>query len=229
VDTSAAAHVFVADLDAPVLQPTDEHHLRRVLRLRDGDIVTASDGRGRWRRCRLGAPLVPLDEPVLDPRVEPPITIAFALVKGERPELVVQKLTEVGVDRIVPFTAARSVVRWDAAKAAHQHERFGTVARLAAMQSRRPWLPEIEPVTTFEDLAARPGVVLADASGEPPSLAGPFVAVGPEGGWSDEERRVLLPRVRLATTVLRAETAAIAAGVLLTSMRATIVLESHGA
>jgi 16S rRNA (uracil1498-N3)-methyltransferase len=140
-------------------------------------------------------------------------------VKGERPELIVQKLTEIGVDRIVPFTAARSVVRWDAEKTARQHERFQAIAREAAMQSRRTWLPLVEPLARFADVVGEPGAALADRGHAPLDPATRLVLVGPEGGWSDDERAADVPFIGLGDTVLRAETAAIAAAVLLCGFR----------
>ena len=218
------AHAFVADLDAPELDPADRHHLERVLRLRPGDEITVSDGRGGWRTCRLGPPgLEPLDGVRHDPRPSPEIAVAFALVKGERPEWAVQKLTELGVDRIVPFAAARSVVRGEGERAARQAERLRRVAREAAMQCRRTWLPEVEDVMTFDEVAARPGAVLADREGTPPSLPGGPVLVGPEGGWSDEERAREIPRMALGEHVMRAETAAVAAAAVLGALRAGLV------
>jgi 16S rRNA (uracil1498-N3)-methyltransferase len=214
----------VADLDRPSLDPDDRHHLERVLRLRSGELVTASDGRGGWRPCRLGPELDPTGDVARDPPPSPPVVVAFALVKGERPEWVVQKLTELGADRIVPFAAARSVVRWDAERAARQVERLRRVAREAAGQCRRTWLPAVEDMATFEQLAGRPGAVLADRDGEPPWLpVGGPVLVGPEGGWSDEERAGGLPRMALGPHVLRAETAAVAVGTLLGALRAGLV------
>jgi 16S rRNA (uracil1498-N3)-methyltransferase len=228
---AARAQVFVDDLDAPVLDDGDEHHLRRVLRLGPGSDVTAGDGGGRWRPCRL------VDGPVLevagaivrDPQPEPPITVAFALVKGGRPELVVQKLTELGVDRIVPFVAGRSVVRWDPDRADRHVERWRTIARHAAMQCRRTTLPEVAPVASFRSVAALPRAALADASGTPPTLDRPVVLIGPEGGWTPEERGEGLPVVRLAAHILRAETAAITAGAVLAGLRAGILAEAHRA
>jgi 16S rRNA (uracil1498-N3)-methyltransferase len=220
VPWSGGPLVFVADLEHPVLTDDDHHHLARVRRVRDGHEVLLADGTGRWRRARFaGAEPEVVGEIATAPLASPPVGVGFALVKGQKPELVVQKLTELGVDRIVPFTASRSVVRWDQAKARASLARFERVAREAAMQSRRPRLPTVEPVGTFHALAARPGACRADADGAPPSLDHPLVLVGPEGGWSDEERSVALPLVSLADGVLRAETAAIAAGVLLTSLR----------
>ncbi|MFM7062011.1 MAG: RsmE family RNA methyltransferase, partial [Actinomycetes bacterium] len=108
----AEAQVLVADLDAPALGADEVHHLARVLRLRPGTEVCATDGRGGWRHTASvdGDRLEPTGERYLEPRGEPLLTVAFAPVKGDRPELVVQKLTEVGVDRIVPLVTARSVV-----------------------------------------------------------------------------------------------------------------------
>lgn len=216
----AAAHVFVADVEAPALDPDDHHHLERVLRLRDGEAVTVADGAGRWRACTWSAGrLDPAGEVTVDDRPVPAVTVAFALTKGDKPELVVQKLTEVGVDRIVPFVATRSVVRWDEAKAGRQVERLRRVAREAAMQSRRTFLPSVDGVARFADVAALPGACLADAGGAPPSLDRPTVLVGPEGGWSDEERAVGPPPMALGPHVLRAETAAIVAGALVVAIR----------
>jgi 16S rRNA (uracil1498-N3)-methyltransferase len=223
----ARAHVFVDDLDAPRLIEPDDRHLRRALRLRPGDALTAADGRGRWRPCRLGpgAELEDCGDVVVEDRPEPPVTVAFALVKGERPELVVQKLTELGVDRIVGFVADRSVVRWDPDRAGRNLERFRTIAREAAMQSRRARLPEVAPVADFATVAALPGAALADPEGGPPTLSLPTVLVGPEGGWSGTERTVGLPSVRVGVHTLRSETAAITAGAVLLALRSRLVSE----
>src|SRR4051794_2925819 len=106
---AAKAHAFVVDIDTPALDDADRHHLARVLRLGPGDVMTIADGRGRWRGCRFGDALEPLGPVEHDEPARPEIGVGFALVKGNRPELVVQKLTEIGVDRITPFVADRSV------------------------------------------------------------------------------------------------------------------------
>lgn len=223
------AHVFVDDLDAPALGPGDQHHLERVLRLRAGDEVSASDGAGGWRLCTLvggagaSASLEAAGDVIRHPRPSPPVTVAFALTKGDKPEWAVQKLTEVGVDRIVPVAAARSVVRWAPERAAAQVQRLRRVAREAAMQCRRTWLPEVEDVAGFAAVAARPGASLAAVGGRPPTLAFPVVLVGPEGGWADDELAAGLPRVALGPHVVRAETAAVLAGGLLCALRIGIV------
>jgi 16S rRNA (uracil1498-N3)-methyltransferase len=234
------AHVFVADVGAPTLAEADRHHLERVLRLRPGERVTVSDGAGGWRVCVVGPGLAlePDGDVVRTERPRPELTVGFALVKGDRPEWIVQKLTECGVDRIVPFVAERSVVRWGGDKASRNAERLRRVAREAAMQSRRRWLPNVVDPVPF-DVAVRlvegVGGALADlgddidapgaraAAGRPLSLDRPAVLVGPEGGWSDTERTCGLPAVRLGPQVLRAETAAVAAGVLLAALRDGVV------
>ena len=224
---SSSAHVFVADLDVPALDPDDEHHLGRVLRLQAGETVSASDGAGAWRPCAWTGDgrLEPAGEVVRVPAPVPPVTVGFAPVKGDRPEWVVQKLTEVGVDRIVVLAAARSVVRWEGDRAARHLERLGKVAREAAMQSRRARLPEVVGVVPFEAAVGdgSGAVALAEPGGAPPSLDRPVVLVGPEGGWSGDELGADVPRVDLGPTVLRAETAAVAAGVLLCALRARLV------
>ena len=212
-------HVLVSSVEAPEVEADDRHHLDRVLRLRDGDPITVGDGAGRWRRCRWGSTVEPVGEVVVVDPPSPRLTVAFALIKGGRPELVVQKLVELGVDDIRPFTAARSVVRWDDAKAAKNHERLERVAREAVMQCRRVWLPTVHSVVDFAAVAALPGAVRADRGGPAPTTATTTVLVGPEGGWSDEEAAVGLPTVGLSNAVLRAETAAITAGALLAARR----------
>jgi 16S rRNA (uracil1498-N3)-methyltransferase len=182
-----------------------------------------SDGRGGWRPCRFGAELEPTAGVSTEPRPSPPVTIAFALTKGEKPDWAVQKLTELGVDTIVAFTAARSIVRWAPDRAATHVERWRRIAREAAMQSRRVWLPELAPVTDFATMVAAANVCLAHPGGDPPSLDRPAILVGPEGGWAEEELAAGLPRVALGPHVLRAETAAMAAGALLCALRAGLV------
>jgi 16S rRNA (uracil1498-N3)-methyltransferase len=234
--------VFVADLSAPVVDPDDRHHLVRVLRLRPGELVVASDGRGRWCPCRFRGHLGPtgerdelleVDGPVVsDPALTPALVIAFTPAKGSRPEWVVQKLTELGVDRIVPLLTVRSVVRWEGERAVRSVERLRKVAREAAAQSRRVWLPEVASVHTLPALAAAAGagptgpggaISLAQLGGARPTAASTVVAVGPEGGWAPMETDLGFATVGLGPYVLRAETAAVAAGAILGALRAGTV------
>ncbi len=252
---AASAMVFVADPAAPEVEEADRRHLVDVLRLLPGELVVAADGHGRWAPCRLADPKGPkgqegpkgpkgprgtggtraavptalliADGPVVEaPLAHPVVTVAFAPTKGDRPEWVVQKLTELGVDRIVPLRTARSVVRWEGERGQRALERLRRVGREAAAQCRRPRLPEITAVSRLEDLAALCGAqpVLADHGGAPPTLGHPVVAVGPEGGWDDAEREVCGGSLGLGPTVLRAETAAVVAGAVLCGLRSGLVL-----
>jgi 16S rRNA (uracil1498-N3)-methyltransferase len=234
---AAAAMVFVDDLSSPLLSQADAHHLLDVLRLRSDELVVAADGAGWFVTCRLagaaaartrGAPVVSLEvdgRPTHQARTEPAITVAFAPTKGDRPEWVTQKLTELGVDRIVPIQTGRSVVRWEGERGERAVTRLRRVAAEAAAQSRRPWLPEVAAVTTVAALAVQSRVppVLAHPGGGRPSLSHPVVVVGPEGGWDDEELARWGDRMGLGPTVLRAETAAVAAGAVLCGLRSGLV------
>lgn len=203
----------------------DRRHLARVLRLRPGEPVSVSDGQGGRRLCTWAdsGDVVPVGEVDRVARPVPAVTVGMPILKGDRPEWTVQKLTELGVDAIVPFAAARAVVRWDGDRAARHVARLRRVAREAAMQSRRVWLPEVAEVSSFGEVAGRPGVALAEPGGGPLSLDRPTVLVGPEGGWAPEELAVGVPTVGLGPTVLRAETAAVAAATLLCGLRAGVV------
>jgi 16S rRNA (uracil1498-N3)-methyltransferase len=227
VEAVAAAHVFVADLAAPELTAEDAHHLSRVLRLRPGEGVTASDGVGGWRLCEWdGSALRAQGDVEREPARAPVITVGFVPTKGERPEWAVQKLTEAGTDRILLLSSARSVVRWDGERADRHLERLRRVAREAAGQSRQVWLPTVEGPVAFADaLAASGPVALAERGGAPPSLRRPTVFVGPEGGWSDDELAAVEHFVGLGPSVLRAETATVAAGLLLAALRHAVVEE----
>ena len=136
--------------------------------------------------------------------------------KLDRPEWIVQKLTELGVDRIVLLHAERSVVRWDDARADKQLGRLRRIAREAGAQSRRVRLPEVS-LVPWAELVVRQGVALADPDGDPLGPDVDTIVVGPEGGFTHEELEAVPHVVRLSSLVLRVETAAIAAAVLLRS------------
>jgi 16S rRNA (uracil1498-N3)-methyltransferase len=216
----ASGHLFYVErLDVPELSDVDQHHAARVLRLREGEVLTIADGHGSWVRGRWEGGAVVVDGDVAsEPTVDVTITVGFALVKGSKPELVVQKLTELGVDRIVPFTAARSVVRWDDDKSSRAHERLLATAREAGMQSRRARLPRVDAPAGFTDAVAIDGVAIADRTGRPVGPADHALLIGPEGGW-DADELAAADAVSLADHVLRSETAAIVAGVTLSGFR----------
>jgi 16S rRNA (uracil1498-N3)-methyltransferase len=214
----AAAHVLVDDVASPHLDADSLHHLSRVLRLRRAEAVTVTDGAGRWRSAEFtGDDVEPTGEVVTEARPEPPLTIAVAPPKGDRLEWLVGKCTEVGIDRIVLLEAEHSVVRWPDDRAARQVDRLRRVAAEAASQSRRVWLPEVAgPVSALEVLS---GFAAAEPGGRPLRAGDAAVAIGPEGGWSAKELEVAGDPVSLGPNVLRVETAAVAAAVLMVSMR----------
>ena len=216
----ATAHVYVERLDDTVTVVGDDgHHLQRARRVRPGETVTAADGYGRWRvftvvEAAAGAVVLEATSALAhEPRLQPTLTVACALTKGEKPELVVQKLTELGVDGIVFVEAARSVVRWGDAKAAAAMDRLRRVAREAGAESRRCPHPR-DRRTGRPRRAAR-----ASRTGRgrrrrrarpraPQPVGGAWVvAVGPEGGFDDAELRDFgtAPRLAVGPFVLRGD------------------------
>ncbi|NBP18193.1 MAG: 16S rRNA (uracil(1498)-N(3))-methyltransferase, partial [Actinobacteria bacterium] len=163
----------------------------------------------------------------------PRLAVAFVPVKGDRPEWAVQKLTEVGIDDIIVLAPTRrAVVRWGDAASPDENKRMQKltkVAREAAMQSRRVWLPLISGPASLAEVCARPGAAVADPTGEPlttdplatrsPSADTSLIIIGPEGGFDDDEISASTRRVSLGDTILRAETATLVAATLLADLR----------
>ena len=228
--SGAVAHVLVESLDESVeVGGAHGHHLARVRRLTVGESVTASDGSGRWRSYEVAGVgsgslvLLACEEIVVEPVLRPAVSVAVALVKGGL-EHVVAGLSELGVATLEPFRASRSVVRWDAARAGRAVERMRAVARESAMQCRRSRLLDVRDVCALEDLAGRPGLLVADRAGIPPADVdlppgdAPWtVVVGPEGGLGADEQQALGPvtRVAVGPNVLRAGTAPLAVAAVL--------------
>lgn len=223
--TAATAQVLVEDASgtsAPEIDGQSLHHLRRVLRLRPGEIVCATDGAGGWCLTEWTGDgrLEPTGDSGRQPAPSPVVSVAFVPVKGDRPELVTQKLTELGVDRIVVTSSARAVVRWDGERTERHLERLRRVAAEACGQCRRLWSPTVE-AASLSALSVS-GAALADPGGREAPVGLTSIVVGPEGGWTDQERAAAhVPPVLLGEHVLRSETAAIAAGVVLTMLRRT--------
>ena len=216
---NSTAHVFVDAIDAPVLDEVDAHHLLRVLRVKPSDAVTVSDGKGKWCSAVLNADASINATSEVFTTVAPSwhLTVAFSLVKGDRPEWTVQKLTEIGIDEIVVLApTVRSVVRWDHDRSNKNIERLRRVAREAAMQSRRTWLPNVHGVTELSTIA---NLFIADPSGVCLDASHRAIAVGPEGGFAPQETEDCDGLVSLGDTVLRAETAAVSAAVLMSDYR----------
>jgi 16S rRNA (uracil1498-N3)-methyltransferase len=223
---AAVAQVFVDDLAAPQLDEADAHHLLRVRRLSDGELVVAADGTGAWRSCRIEGGALALDGQIeVEVEQGPSLCVAFAPVKGDRSEWAVAKLTELGCDRIVALATERAAVRWGAGAAERALERWARVAREAACQSRRVRLPVLEGPVEPAAFAQEPSVAMAVPGGAALSGATATVLIGPEGGWSEPELALGIVPVGLAPNVLRTETAAVAAAVLMGAIRAGTVAQ----
>lgn len=217
---TSAAHVFVdVDLRGERVEPTAEvaHHLFRVLRLRNGARVTVSDGRGRWRLTEVDGDTLRAAGAIETVAAGRPCRVAVAAPKGERFDWLVEKLTEVGVGELTLVTSRRGVVRWDDDRATRRLERARRIALEAAAQSRRVWLPTIRGPLTLDEVLAQPGTVVGDPDGAP-LVGAEQIVIGPEGGFDPEEIPGHVPRVRLADTVLRVETAAVVAAVRLRTL-----------
>jgi len=208
----------------------ETHHVAVTLRLRCGDAVVLFDGSGRE-----GVGLVErIDRRIVSVRVstihERPfdvayrITLAVAMAKAHRQGYLIEKCTELGVAEIWPIFAERSVTRPDEAAV----DKWSRRAIEAAKQSGRSWVPVIEKPRSFEEAVSlasghetavitdpdEKGIAfLSFLAGRRPKSA-ILVFVGPEGGWSDAERKIAgengIKAVRLAPAILRAETAAVA-------------------
>jgi 16S rRNA (uracil1498-N3)-methyltransferase len=154
------------------------------------------------------------------------VVLVQALAKGDRGELAVELATEVGVDEVVPWSAARCVVKWEGERGAKALARWRSTAREATKQSRRSWLPVVhEPHSTAQVVErARTGtlLVLHESAEQPladidlPASGDVLLVVGPEGGLTEEELEALATAgvvpVRLGRSVLRTSTAG-AAGI----------------
>ncbi|KJL39803.1 16S rRNA (uracil(1498)-N(3))-methyltransferase [Microbacterium trichothecenolyticum] len=224
--------VGAAPGDAVTLTGAEAHHASTVRRVRIGEEVTVGDGRGAWLTGTVES-VAPREVIVrIDGRTDaaapsPRIVLVQALAKGDRDELAVQAATELGVDEIVPWQAARSVSRWDAAKAVKGRARWATIVREAAKQAHRVWVPAVAELTTTAALARRApeSVVLvleptaterlSALAVEPDEERDIVLVVGPEGGIAPEELDALASAgarlVRLGDTVLRTSTAGPAA------------------
>ncbi|GAB4006342.1 16S rRNA (uracil(1498)-N(3))-methyltransferase [Nocardioides ultimimeridianus] len=214
-----------------VVEGDEAHHAVVVRRLRVGEELQLCDGLGRVALGTVAATTkrsfdVAVTAVEDHPEPTPRITVVQALPKGERGELAVEVLTEIGVSRIVPWAAARSVAVWKGERAVKSQAKWAATAREAAKQSRRAWHPEVAGLATLRDVvelvaAADLAVVLHEDASEPlAALAVPdrgeiVVVVGPEGGLTDEEVAQLVGAggvsTRLGAEVLRTSTAGLAA------------------
>lgn len=209
----------------------EAHHAVVVRRLRAGERLLLADGVGRVatgtvEETAKRAFTVVVDEVADHAEPTPRITVVQALPKGDRGELAVEVLTEIGVATIVPWAAERSVAVWRGERATKSHAKWQATAREAAKQSRRAWHPDVPPMASTAEVleriaAAEVAVVLHEDAIEPiGALALPdggdiLVVVGPEGGLTEDEVAAFVGAgavaVRLGTEVLRTSTAGVAA------------------
>ena len=226
--------VFLVDTLPPpgefVLGGDEGRHAATVRRMRVGERLILADGRGWWAAADVlaagrGAVTVLVGAVTNDPEPRVRVVLVQALPKGERSDLAVDLATEAGADEIVPWQSARCVARWTASpeKAVRGRERWQSVAREAAKQSRRRRVPAVRPLASTEVVVelvadAAGALVLHEAGATPiASVALPadgtlVLVVGPEGGISPHELAVLeragARPVRLGREVLRTSTAA---------------------
>jgi 16S rRNA (uracil1498-N3)-methyltransferase len=232
-------HFFVAPADVEdhraVLRGEEARHLAVVLRAAAGDAVSISDGLGRcWQGWVLRATgtevAFRLGNLRCVPRPRPRLTVVHALPKGRKLDGIVQRLAEIGVDRLVPVRSARSEVQLAPDRAAKAVARWRAVALAAAKQSRRAWLLDVDDVGTLSAVLAQAahGVVLWEEATAPLHDVGLradtdelVLGIGPEGGLTAAEVAAAgLPAASLGERILRTETAALVA--------ASIVLHHFG-
>ncbi len=211
--------------DLVVLDGDEGRHAARVKRIGPGEDVLVGDGHGSIASCTVE--VAAADRLTLrvhgrrtEPRPDPRVVVVQALPKGDRAELTVELLTEVGVDEIVPWAASRSIGQWRGTKSLAKWRR---TAAESAKQSRRAWVPDVRDLASTADVAARATgalvlhesatAALADAG--LPDSGEIVLIVGPEGGIADDEIAALIEAgatpVRLGGPVLRTSTAGAAA------------------
>jgi 16S rRNA (uracil1498-N3)-methyltransferase len=209
-----------------VLDGPEGHHAAAVQRLRAGEELLLGDGRGGTARAVVIAVLkqslrLEIVKTGYEAPPTPRIVVAQGIAKGERGELAVQAMTEVGVDEILPWAAARSVAVWKGERGARSREKWVATVREAAKQARRAWVPVVggDPDVATRDL--RPTFVLHEEATQRlstvdiPEAAEIVLAIGPEGGIDERELKLFLETgavaVRLGDNVLRTSTAGVAA------------------
>ncbi|NGO11832.1 16S rRNA (uracil(1498)-N(3))-methyltransferase [Streptomyces sp. HC44] len=238
------APVFVVDAVPPagefVVDGPEGRHAVSVKRLRPGEEVVLTDGRGRWSEGVVKAAegkdrlvVADLHEVHEEPEPTPRITVVQALPKGDRGELAVETMTETGVDEIVPWSASRCITQWRGERGLKALAKWRATAREAGKQSRRVRFPRVADAMTTKQVAAllatadlaavlhedraHPSEPLATA--ELPTTGSIVLVVGPEGGVSPEELEVFAQvgarAYRLGRSVLRTSTAGTAATALL--------------
>ena len=229
--------LFLADLESPAVGDTvavtgDEgRHAAIVRRIRKGEVVLISDGIGQAIRgpvltADVNGLVVEVAEVLADPVRPLRVTVVQALAKGDRSELALEMLTELGVDEIVPWQASRSIVKWAPDRVERALARWRTIVREATKQSRRFRVPRVSPPLTTAELALRipePALTLVLHEGadtrlnaaDLPAEGEVMVIVGPEGGLTPEELELFAEAggrpTLIADAVLRTSTAGVVA------------------
>ena len=218
-----------------VLDGAEGHHAAVVRRLRAGERLLLTDGAGTAADCvvlEVGRDQLTasVESVVAEAAPQPRLVVVQALPKGERGETAVETLTEVGVDVIIPWAAARCVTQWRDLRGARALDRWRATSREAAKQSRRVWWPEVEGVASTSEVvalltAASLGLVLHEGAAaalgavDVPGSGSVLVVVGPEGGITEDERVAFegagAKSVRMGPSVLRTSTAGTAAAAVL--------------
>jgi 16S rRNA (uracil1498-N3)-methyltransferase len=227
---TAGPHFLIAPADhdaaSAVIDGEDGRHLVRVLRAQPGDPVSLADGTGLLLQARVRS--VSQDRVTLAiverHRVPPPrprLTVVHALPKGRKLDDVVQRLSEIGADRLVPVHSARSQVHLEGDRAAKALRRWRAVAHAAAKQSRRVRPLQVDEVGTWaEAFAGGAGVILWEDAATPlrqvlealDEAEELTLGIGAEGGLTSAEVRASgLPAASLGPQVLRTETAGLVA------------------
>ena len=209
------------------VEGAEARHAVTVSRVRPGERLRLGNGAG----LLVEGTVVTAEAAVLTLRVDdasetaaatPRIRLVQALAKGDRDELAIQAATELGVDGVIPWTAARSITKWEGPKIAKGHERWTSIVREASKQSVRAWLPSVAPLASTRQLAVlatTTRMLLLDptATARLTEVAMPtddrdiLLVDGPEGGISPAELFLLQEAgatpIRLGETVLRTSTA----------------------
>ncbi len=213
----AVGQFHVGDPSVPELSDDDAHHLWRVLRAREGDEVVVTNGHGAWAFATLTDGHLARSSDVVIDEEPAPAELYLSPLKGDRSEWAVVKATELGVTRIVPLLSERVVIKWKTATSDKFLARWRRVAREASGQCRRSHDVVVDEPVSVADVPLH--VAVADFDGTDTLDGVRAIAIGPEGGWAPNEFDDRFTRVGLGTTVLRGDTAAVAAATLLVQRR----------
>lgn len=218
-----------------IIEGSDVNHIKNVLRMKVGEEILISNGHDREYHCSIVeinneeviADIIDIDGPCRELPVK--VYLFQGLPKGDKMEIVIQKMVELGAYEIVPVSTKRSVVKLDEKKAANKQKRWNLIAESAAKQSKRGIIPKVNPVCTFKqaiDMAKKLDMIIIPyeeaenmaytreiiSKIEPHMSVGIFI--GPEGGFEQEEMQMALDNdgksITLGKRILRTETAGMA-------------------